>query len=541
MGSSIVASSGHTAVASSGHAAIYTRISKDREGREIGVKRQERLCRDKADELGVQVVEVFFDNDISASRKSKKTRPDYDHLLARTRAGEFDMVISYSTSRLTRRPRQFEDWIDLFDERGVVVHTVNTKGGNYDLSTAQGRGDARRRAASDAEESDEISERVKDAAQDRVLRGEWHGGIPPFGYRKHHEKVTEWDSDEEADFERVKKTIVPVPEEVALIEEAMHRVLDLDDTLYGIVKDWNARGLVGRKGAAWKHSVLRNVLVNPALVGINSAGVADCWEPIIDRATHDRLTDRLAPDSARRTNPLGVKSSKYPLGGGLVVCGACEKSLSVVARQGVGSVKMVCRTFMNGPDEVNHPTIDGKSTGRVSIDVPSLEDYLMSRSREHLEDNKFWDAVKRKRETAQTDTARLRGQRDERQGERARAQRAFIAGIMSERDAQAEVARLDAEIDRLTDRIERSHGGPTAQDVWAERREVLDHWNAWAPGERRVFFRALIERVTVGQWPEGIPTTTLPRSGESPEAFKARRDSAAREAMEARVTIDWRE
>jgi hypothetical protein len=75
--------------------------------------------------------------------------------------------------------------------------------------------------------------------------------------------------------------------------------------------------------------------------------------------------------------------------------------------------------------------------------------------------------------------------------------------------------------------------------VWAERNDVLDRFDKWTSGERRLFFRSLIGRVTVGDWPAGIPTTTLPRKGESPEAFKARREAAAREAMEARVGIDW--
>lgn len=304
---SIGTDSRHPVASASRHAAIYTRIYRDRAGREVGVKRQERVCREKAAELGAEVVAVFFDNDISASRKSKKPRPGYDKLLAcflaRARAGEFDVVISYSSSRLTRRPRQFEDWIDFFDDCGTVVHTVNIKGGNYDLSTAQGRGDARRRAASDAEESDEIGERVAEAAKDRVLRGEWHGGVPPYGYAKHLETLTEWDDEEEEDVERVKKLIIPVPEEVARIKRAASRVLDLDESHYGIARDWTARGIPTRKGkATWRTSVLRNILVSPSLDGLNSVGLP-AWEPIIEVSTHQRLVDKLATNPARQTNP----------------------------------------------------------------------------------------------------------------------------------------------------------------------------------------------------------------------------------------------
>ncbi|WP_156458728.1 recombinase family protein [Microbacterium sp. Leaf179] len=323
-----------------------------------------------------------------------------------------------------------------------------------------------------------------------------------------------------------------------MIGEAASRVLDQDETPYSIVKDWNERGDLTRKGAPWKHSVLRNVLTNLALIGPNSAGVQNCWSTILDQQTFDRLTERLTPDSARRTNPLGVKSSKHALGGGLIVCGRCGKPLHPVARQGAPT-KLVCRAFANGDHENQPKRENGTSEGRVSIDAAALEAHLFERCLAHLQDDKFWDDVKRKRETADSNPAKLRAERDARQGERDRAGRAFVAGIMSERDAQIEVARLDSEIAHLTQQIDHSRGGPVARDVWHERRDVLDRFDDWTPGERRLFFRAMVARVSVRDWPAGLPTTTLPRKGESGPAFEARRVALARAAMEARVVIEW--
>ncbi|RWR18873.1 hypothetical protein D8Y23_08885 [Microbacterium enclense] len=505
-------------VTSPGHAAIYTRISDDPEGSALGVARQEQDCRDLAARLGVRVVEVFTDNNVSASTNSTKDRPAYDELLRRARAGEFSHVLAYSNSRLTRRLRETIDLIDLARHNGVVIKTVAS--GEFDLSTADGRATALTLATWDQAEAERVGERVKRAATQRVESGRWHGGVPPFGFGKEN------------------KTLVVNDREASLISEAASRVLDQDETLYSIVKDWNARGDLTRKGSSWKHSVIRNVLNNPALVGTNSAGVENCWTPILDRQTFERLTERLAPDSARRTNLLGVKSSKHALGGGLVVCARCEKPLYPVARQGVRT-KLVCRAFANG-DHESHPKRDnGSSEGRVSIDASALETYLFERCLAHLDDDAFWDDIKRKRETADSDRARLRAERDARQGERDRAARAFIAGIMSERDAQSEVARLDSEITRLSEQIDRAHGGPTARDVWHERREVLDRFKDWTASERRLFFRALIERVSVGDWPSGLPTTTLPRKNEAPRAFEDRRAALTSEAMRQRVSIEW--
>lgn len=201
----------------------------------------------------------------------------------------------------------------------------------------------------------------------------------------------------------------------------------------------------------------------------------------------------------------------------------------------------MCRAFQNG-DQPEHPKReDGTSEGRVSIDAKALEDYLFEKARAHLNDLPFWDAVKRKRESADSDIARLRVERTDREGERDRARRAHITGIMPEREAQIEVARLDAEIDRLAQRIENAHGGPTAHDVWNGRQEAMDYWKHWEVGERRLFFRSLIERDTDGDWPKGISTTTLPKSAETADEFTARKAENAADAMEARVSIHWRE
>ena len=374
-----------------GRAAIYTRISNDAEGRKVGVKRQERLCREKAQGLGAEVVAVFSDNDISASVRSKKKRPDYEAMLSRARAGEFTHILAYSSSRLTRRLSEFLGIIALHDERGVELHMVNTDKYQYDLSTAQGRGDAQRAASYDEQEAAITAERVKAAAADRAARGEFHGGFPPFGYRREVITVLEADpdyddGDEDAPepVERKRSLLVHEPDEVELIKHASTRLLDYDDTLYSIIKDWNTRGVATRQGNAWRHSTLRSALTNRALLGETKAA-AQGWEPILDEVTFRRLRDKLVNPVRIGGNPLGAKSSKYALGGGLTVCGRCGKPLTAISRSEKGNppiVKLVCRAFMNG-DDPNHPEGEpqlqkGKlvktSTGRVVIRHDLWED-----------------------------------------------------------------------------------------------------------------------------------------------------------------------
>jgi site-specific DNA recombinase len=66
----------------SGQAAvIYLRISDDREGRALGVERQEEDCRTLAEQLGVRIIKVFCDNDRSASTNTDEYRPDYEDMM----------------------------------------------------------------------------------------------------------------------------------------------------------------------------------------------------------------------------------------------------------------------------------------------------------------------------------------------------------------------------------------------------------------------------------------------------------------------------
>src|SRR5438105_722573 len=92
-------------------AAIYCRISQDREGAGLGVDRQRDDCEKLAASMGLTLVAIHTDNDISAF--SGKTRPGYRALLNDLNTGHANVVIVWHTDRLHRSPRELEDYIDL--------------------------------------------------------------------------------------------------------------------------------------------------------------------------------------------------------------------------------------------------------------------------------------------------------------------------------------------------------------------------------------------------------------------------------------------
>lgn len=284
-------------------AAIYTRISADREGRALGVERQEQQCRALAQRLGYTVVALFSDNDIGASRHSRKARPEYQRMLAAARRGEFAVIVAATSSRLTRRPRELEDLLDLFDEAGTTYEYVKTP--RFDLKTAAGRKMARYSAADDAAESDEISERVRDTLDQRRAAGLPHGGQRPFGWEP--DRMTIREAEAEVIRWGVKQTLAEVP------IRAQFRAL-------------NERGVTNTRGGPWTHGTYRGVLTHARHAGLLRDGSPATWPQIITPEQH-RAVRRLLDDPARVTTP--GRGGKLHLLSGIARCGLCGGPMRV--------------------------------------------------------------------------------------------------------------------------------------------------------------------------------------------------------------------
>ena len=188
--------------------AIYTRISDDREGEEKGVQRQEDDCREKAAELGLEVFEVYKDNDRGASDRSSKSkrkqRDNYIRMLADAREGKFATILAYSNSRLPRRVREWLDLADLWKDHGVSIRTVKSR--DRDLTNADERAVALTLATWDANEVERISERVRRTNRQKALEGKpAKQHRRPFGFQD--EQITHQ------------------PEEAQAIREAVHDII----------------------------------------------------------------------------------------------------------------------------------------------------------------------------------------------------------------------------------------------------------------------------------------------------------------------------
>ena len=289
-------------------AAVYTRISRDKEGLELGVQRQEEDCRALAAREGYEVVRLYRDNDIGASTLSKKRRPEYDEMITDARAGNFDAIVAYSNSRLTRRLRELLDLIDLYNDHGVKIVTVVS--GSDDLSTADGRMTAQIKGSVDQAEAERMGERIRRAHLQRAQDGTTNHGGRPFG----------WQPD--------KVTLHPAESE--MIREAAADMLN-GLGLRAIVRRWNGAGVTTARGHEWDHRALRQLLRAPRLAGwrvhrgkiatdAEGRPVRGVWEPVMDQDTFDRLQVAL---SGRVGRSPGRRGARRYLLSGVARCGTC--------------------------------------------------------------------------------------------------------------------------------------------------------------------------------------------------------------------------
>ena len=176
---------GGGALGARGRAAGYLRASLDATGEGLAVDRQRKECQAILDARGWHLSGEYVDNSISAS-DAKKNRPAYTRLVADFEAGAFDALVCYDLDRLTRQPRQLEDWIDAAEDRGLLLTTAN---GEADLSTDNGRLFARIKASVARGEVERKSARQREANDQSAEKGKPHAGRRVFGYSKNGMKI----------------------------------------------------------------------------------------------------------------------------------------------------------------------------------------------------------------------------------------------------------------------------------------------------------------------------------------------------------------
>ncbi len=288
-------------------AAVYCRISKADDDDQTAVDRQERLCREVADRLGLVVTSdaVFVDPNRSAWKRDRK-RPGWDKLIEAMRDGRFRNVIVYHPDRLMRQPKDLEELLTISDEHGITLHGQANR---RDLSDPDDRFFLRIEVAHACRSSDDTSRRIKDKLADRALDGLPHTpGKRRFGYTADGMTVIE--------------------DEAEVIRDIFAAYLDGSSPreIAAVLVERGFKTVHGN--TAWAGTTVRRLLSAPYLTGIlvfRGEKIGEgVWPAIVDRGVWNEVQER----RTMRASTYKARANRYYLLRGVVTCGKCGTHMS---------------------------------------------------------------------------------------------------------------------------------------------------------------------------------------------------------------------
>lgn len=315
---------------------IYTRVSKDHDGTSTSPAAQHDECLALARQHDWPEPEHLSDVDTSAWRRDV-SRPAWSRVVEGVRDGSIDGLIVHHLDRMLRQVRDLEELITAIDTRTRGKFPVYSVHGSLDLSTPDGRFQARILTSVAQKESDDKSRRLKLVLGKNARDGKGHGGIAPYG----------WQSDRQS----------LEPGEAEVIRQTVRWVLD-GVGLQECARRLNSADISTRKGGRWHATTIKQILVNPRLAGLRThhgrvVATGD-WEPIVTPDVHRKLVELLD-----RPAPQGHHVRLTYWLTGLVHCADCGGIMRSRAEGGKGR-KYVCRRDMDGCGTlIDAPRLEG--------------------------------------------------------------------------------------------------------------------------------------------------------------------------------------
>ncbi|GAA2293966.1 hypothetical protein GCM10010149_47370 [Nonomuraea roseoviolacea subsp. roseoviolacea] len=454
-------------------AGIYARISDDTEGQALGVTRQQEDCLTLAERIGATVVDTYIDNDISASTRSRKDRPEFDRLLADVRAGRVNTIVYYSSSRLTRRPLEFEIIIQLVEETGVKLHTVTA--GTVDLTTAHGRMMGRFFAAKDAAEAEETAERIQRKLLQNRQAGKRHGGNHMTGWLKP-------DPRQGVGFMEV---LDPVAVEHI---EAGADFLMTGGTQTQLMRHWRNIGFKTVNDKDWTVSTIQQLYASPRLAGLVSykgeiVGAGE-WPAVLDPDKWYALQPLIGSPRNPSGKSLKPLVRKYLLSG-FMKCFLCGSTM-LIKNHSSGYMRYACLSAHGG-------------CGKVARSLQWLESVVTEYVTERI---KAEESEPVKEGTPQTEALRVAIAEHEARLKETRD--AAMAGKMPMLDAGEMMTALRAKLAELRDQQAQAAADEHASAIGKE--DVLAEWLATDPErlpQRRHILSRYVSSVMVHPLPRG--------------------------------------
>jgi site-specific DNA recombinase len=302
-------------------AALYQRVS---DGTDKSVLEQNRANSDAARDHGWEAVP--FSDAVSASRFGRKPRPGWEALIAGVAARRFGYVVLWESSRGDRTLTSWAAFLDACRDTGTRVY-VTSQDRLFDLSNGYDWRTLASEGVDAAFESEKISKRTRRGTAGALEAGTPYGRIP-YGYRRTYTRETGRARPlphQEAD-----------PVESLVVREILGR-LARADSITGILRDFDRRGIQTRAGKSWSGASIARIATD-GFVYIGKRRSADGvlsdgnWPALVTEdvfwAAHAVVTDPARKVQAEKRGGIRPGAARWLLSY-LAVCGVCGRPLSV--------------------------------------------------------------------------------------------------------------------------------------------------------------------------------------------------------------------
>jgi DNA invertase Pin-like site-specific DNA recombinase len=280
---------------------IYIRVSTEEQAREgYSIPAQKERLTAYCNALGWEDFKFYVDEGVSAKDTN---RPKLQLLLDHVKAGSISTILVYRLDRFTRRVKDLHKMLELLEKHQCAFKSATEP---YDTSTAMGKLFITIVAALAEWETDNLSERVKMALEEKVVQSGERVGNIPYGF----------DLSEEEKLVKNKKQAPVVLYMIDKFKSGMSA-----NALCNFLNKTN-------NDRVWHPNGILRILKNPALYG------ATRWNDKVIENTHDGFItkqdffkiQRMLEDRSLHHN-RDVQS--IYLFQGVLICPHCKKILTV--------------------------------------------------------------------------------------------------------------------------------------------------------------------------------------------------------------------
>lgn len=297
--------------------AIYCRVSTEEQATEgYSITAQLQTLRNYAGLYGWQVVKEYVDEGISG--KNITGRPAMQQLVVDVEKDEFDAVLVWKISRLSRNMLDTLTVLDKFEENNVKFISYSE---NFDTGSPIGRLVVQLMASIAEMERNTLSENVKLGMKQRALEGSWNGGVV-FGY------------------DSVEKELVINEEEAKVVQLIYEQYLS-GKGLKAIANHLNKHGYRTKRNRYFSINGVAQILDNPIYVGKISWLKVENWDtkrrkgknpnPILVNGKHEAIiTEELwhLVQARRKSKSFKQRQSNEPfLLSSLLRCPDCGQGM----------------------------------------------------------------------------------------------------------------------------------------------------------------------------------------------------------------------